>query len=349
MKTLILILIPFVSLCQDNYNYKNLVFEGGGIRGLAYAGAVKVLEEKNVIQNIEKVAGTSSGAITALMIGLDYSSHEIDSILYSLKIQQFNDGKNIFGKVRRLKKEYGIFKGDRFENWLSKLIENKTGNPNLTFFQLHQLHLSNKKFKDVFCVGSNISKQKLQIFSWQHTPDMQIKTAIHISMCIPIFFKPVAIDSNWNAVSIKNTKSTYDLYVDGGMLCNFPINMFDTCVKEDNPLLCEDVKYNHQTLGLKLESAEQIEQFKKNNTAIAPYKITSVNEYVMALINLTTETLNRKTPGLKNETGRTIYINYNDIFGKPRKVSAETKKILFDNGVSATETFLQNPNPSLLK
>jgi NTE family protein len=175
---------------------------------------------------------------------------------------------------------------------------------------------------------------------------MKISTAIHISMCIPLYFKPVAIDSNWNAVSIKESTAPYDIYVDGGMLCNYPINMFDTCIKGGNPLLCDDVKYNIHTLGLKLESAEQIANFDKNLTEIAPYKITSVNKYVVALINLMTETLNRKTPGLKNEIGRSIFISYNDIFGKPRKVSAATKKILFDNGVAAVEKFFNSNQPT---
>src|ERR1041385_798007 len=118
---------PLFAISQKNYDYKNLVFEGGGIRGLAYPGALKILEEKGVIKNVERVAGTSAGAVTALMVGLGYNSHEIDSIIYTLKIQQFNDGKNIFGKIRRIRKEYGIYKGDKLERWLAQVIKNKTG------------------------------------------------------------------------------------------------------------------------------------------------------------------------------------------------------------------------------
>lgn len=66
MKPLILIIcFPLLSFSQQNYTYKNLVLEGGGIRGLAYPGALQVLEGKGVLKNINRVAGTSAGAIIA--------------------------------------------------------------------------------------------------------------------------------------------------------------------------------------------------------------------------------------------------------------------------------------------
>jgi len=345
MKTLILLIcFPLLSFSQQNYTYRNLVFEGGGIRGLAYPGALQVLEEKGVLKNIERVAGTSAGAIVAVMVGMGYNSHEIDSVFRSLKIQQFNDGKNIFVKIRRLKNEYGIFKGDKFEKWVGKLIQNKTGDPNTTFFQLHQLHLTNNSFKDVYCTGTNLSKQKLQIFSWQHSPLMQLKTAIHISGSIPIYYKPVAIDSAWNKVTIKNNKSNFDLYVDGGMINNYPINIFDSCLNGKSPFDCENIKYNSQTLGLKLERPEQIQQFNNGITAIAPHPVSSFKDYKLALINLLQETLARKNVELQNEKGKTIYISYSNVIEKIRKVSAEEKKELFNNGVKAAEIFFQDQN-----
>ena len=313
--------------------------EGGGIRGLAYPGAIQVLEKKGIIESIENVGGSSAGAITALMIGLGYTSHEMDSILQPLKIQEFNDGKNIFGKIHRLKNEYGIFKGEKFELWLGKLIKSKTGSVNSTFGELHLLHQNNRRFKNVYCTGTNVTKQRLQIFSWNQTPSMQLKTAVHISGCIPVYYKPVAIDSSWNEVPIKNNNNQFDLYVDGGMINNYPINMFDTCLNGNDAFDCDSVKYNYQTLGLKLERPEQIEQFNKGNISIASYPVSSLNDYKLALINLLQEILGRKTINLQNEKGRTIYISYGNVFGKIRKVSSAEKKELFNNGVIAAEKF----------
>jgi NTE family protein len=349
MKLLLLLLFPFYVIAQQNNSYKNLALEGGGIRGLAYAGALKVLEEKGILENIENVAGTSAGAITALMLSVGYNSHEIDSVFQSLKFQQFNDGKDIFGKIYRVKNEYGIFKGDKFERWLGTLISNKTGNANTTFGELHQIHLGNRNFKDLYCTGTNITQQKLQIFSWQHTPLMQLKTAVHISGCIPVYFKPVAIDSLGREVSIRKNKKPYTLYVDGGMLCNYPINMFDTCLDGNNPLLCDKIAYNYQTLGLKLEREEQVVQFSNGKPDVAPYKISSVNIYIVALMNLMMEQLNRKTQGLENEKNRTIYISHGTISGRPRKISFETKRFLFNNGIIAAENFLNTRPGNLAK
>ena len=247
--------------------------------------------------------------------------------------------KNIFGKIRRIKKEYGIFKGDKFDRWLGRVIKNKTGSINTTFSQLHQLHFNNNSFKDVYCTGTNISLQKLVIFSWLNTPAMQIKTAVHISACIPVYFRPVAIDSMWNEVPI-GSKIKYELYVDGGMINNYPINMFDTCIHGDDPFICDELIYNYETLGLKLERHEQIDQFNQGLTDVAPYPIFSLKSYLLAINNLLQETLGRKTHDLKNEMKRTIYINYGNIFGRPRNAKKTEKNFLFKNGVIAAEKFL---------
>ena len=171
---------------------------------------------------------------------------------------------------------------------------------------------------------------------------MQLKTAVHISSCIPFYFKPVAIDSAGNEVSDKNMLSNCDLYVDGGMLCNFPINIFDTCADGANPLTCENVRYNHQTLGLKLERDKQVKEFEENKTSIAPYQIRNMKEYTSAVMNLMMEKLNRSSTDLSNEKGRTIYISYGDISGRPRKMTLEEKKVLHDNGFAAASQFFNS-------
>ncbi len=330
---------PLLVFSQDNYGYKNLVMEGGGVRGLAYPGALEVLEQKGILQNIENVAGSSAGAIAGLVVSLGYSSQKIDSILQTLEIAEFNDGKFFFGKIRRIKKQYGMYKGDAFESWLSHLIESKTGNADLTFENLHNLHLTNKNFRDFYCTGTNISKQKLEVLSWKTFPEMKLKTAVHISSCIPFYFVPVAIDSAGNEILSKDSSADFDYYVDGGMLCNYPISIFDSCSDGGNPMVCKSLVLNPQTLGLKLERGDQIKEFDEGKTQIAPYEINNMKQYSSAVMNLMMETINRRTPDLSNERGRTIYISYGVISGRPRKVSIKEKDFLYTNGKVAANDF----------
>ena len=50
------------------YHFKNLVFEGGGVKGIAYVGAMEVLDKEGILNNIERVAGTSAGGFGRVKI-----------------------------------------------------------------------------------------------------------------------------------------------------------------------------------------------------------------------------------------------------------------------------------------
>lgn len=178
---------------SDSLTYRNLVFEGGGVRGIAYAGALNVLEKRGLLLNVERVGGTSVGAITALLVALGYSAGEMTTILADLKIGQFNDGRWFFvGGLHRLTRRYGWYRGERFERWLEGLIRAKTGHADLTFAQLHDRRSSG--LKDLYVTGMNLTAQQTMIFSHEHTPDVALKTAVRISMSVPLYFGAVFLD-----------------------------------------------------------------------------------------------------------------------------------------------------------
>ena len=68
---------------DNKFPFTNLVFEGGGVKGIAYAGALKVLEDKNILSQVDRVAGTSAGAITAALVAMKYDADQIDEIVGS--------------------------------------------------------------------------------------------------------------------------------------------------------------------------------------------------------------------------------------------------------------------------
>ncbi|MGG9964339.1 patatin-like phospholipase family protein [Ferruginibacter sp. SUN106] len=346
MKKLIAVLLfPALCFAQKKYDYKNLVLEGGGVRGLAYAGVFSVLEEKNILQHIENVGGSSAGAIAGMMVSIGYSAEEIDSLMIELPIQKFNDGKGgVVGKYKRFKNAYGIYKGEEFEKWLQQLVAHKTGKPLLTFGQLHQLHLNNNNYKDLYCTGTNLSKQQLEIFSYVTAPDMPVTLAVRVSSTIPIYFEPVALNNNLKKIKKSDSSSFVNFYVDGGMLCNYPINFFDTSESNLNPLLSDKVRFNTQTIGIKLERPQQIDSLNNNNTQIPAYDINKLSEYFSALVNLLMETINRRYPNLENEKGRTIYVSQGNISSKIKKTKQQDKLLLYNNGVKAAKDFFSKQN-----
>ena len=90
------------------YHFKNLVFEGGGVKGIAYVGAMEVLDREGILNNIERVAGTSAGAMVAVLVGLKYSAEEVKDVLWHLDFNNFMDKSGFFlANTTRLLKEYG--------------------------------------------------------------------------------------------------------------------------------------------------------------------------------------------------------------------------------------------------
>lgn len=87
----------------NNYDIKNLVFEGGGIKSLAYLGAVETLTKQYVdINNIKRVGGSSAGAITALLLGLDYSLAELHILFNNTELALFLDDAGPIKDVAKL-------------------------------------------------------------------------------------------------------------------------------------------------------------------------------------------------------------------------------------------------------
>lgn len=307
----------------DSVSYKNLIFEGGGVRGIAYAGALHVLEERGLLRSIERVGGTSVGSITALLLAVGYTAPEMTAILADLNIGQFNDGHWFFiGGFSRMTRRYGWYRGERFERWLETLIARKTGNPNLTFAQLHQRNGGN--YKDLYVTGTDLTDQKTVVFSHEHTPEMPLKVAVRISMSVPLYFGAVFMDDQNHVVRKPRKGQTYHILVDGGLTANYPIGLFDVA-GQPNP----------ETLGLKLERPEQIRQFG-TSAGPAPYSIRNVNDYVSAFYNYVIENLN---PPLADEKSRTIYISMEAIKPRVRRMKADETGRLYESGERAARLF----------
>lgn len=318
-----LLLFPVLAFqfihAQQPPTIKSLVFEGAGVRGIAYCGAVQEMESKKMMDSIERVGGTSSGAITALAISLGYSGKEIENIISKTNFKKFNDGGFFFiGGIIRLNNNFGWYKGKKFAKWLEKIIKEKTGNENITFAELHQ-----KGFKDLYITGTSLNKQKAVVFSYETYPKMKIKDAVRISISIPLYFEPVYIDSAGKTFDHPKQTQAFDMMVDGGVLENFPIHIFDK--QQPDPY----------TIGFRIDHVPQIEN-DKGDKNLAEMPVQDLKQYFGAFYNIVIENLNRQRLTI-TDWQRTVSISDGDVLPKVRKLSKEEITVLIENGRKAVQ------------
>jgi NTE family protein len=98
----------------ENYHFRNLVFEGGGVKGVAYVGALKELEKRDILANIERIGGTSAGAINAVLLAAGYTPTETTKILFGLDFRNFlDDNWGVIRDTKRLIEQFGCSQLDR--------------------------------------------------------------------------------------------------------------------------------------------------------------------------------------------------------------------------------------------
>ena len=328
---------------QPTAKYRNLVLEGGGIRGIAYGGALAELEKRAILTQIQRVAGTSAGAIQAALLAVGYSPQEITDITFKTPVQKFADGRFIFlGGLHRLRNRYGWYRGDKFKAWLEKLIAAKTGNPNLTFAKLHELAGKNN-CRDLYTTGTNLTQQRREVFSHETFPDMKISDAVRISMSIPLFFQAVFMDHQGHIIANPKRGQNADILVDGGIIANFPLNLFDDpkyIILDSMESPSSTGKFiNPETLGIRLDTDSQI-AYDQKKAGLAPLPVLNFQEYVRAFYTIVIENLNR--PQLRPEDWqRTISVSTKGYGERIRRLSDKDKTILITSGHKGVQYFFR--------
>ncbi|MGF1639162.1 MAG: patatin-like phospholipase family protein [Cyclobacteriaceae bacterium] len=187
-----------------------LVLSGGGAKGMAHIGVIKVLEEAGIIPDY--ITGTSMGSIVGALYAIGYSPAEIDSIartmdwavLLSNKIDLYQvaiEEKPNYGRFltefpineKGLALPKGLIEGQKLTEALNRLTR-----------VAHQETDFNKFPIPFACVGADLEKGEHFVMNHGFLPE-----AIRASMAIPSIFTPVIVDDRF--------------LVDGGLIRNFPV------------------------------------------------------------------------------------------------------------------------------
>lgn len=342
----------------QSYPFKNLVFRGGGILGIAYLGAIKVLDsdEYKILPDIVRVSGASAGAITALVVSICNTSEEIKKMADTLdfsKVPQKLDEKfpkvadnlydDIVDKMEeavgfkpeqedmicifRLLKDYGWYSSEYVYNWLREQVEMKfeakgwKKPARKKDIGMHTFSDFQKAgFRAPYISVTNVTKHCNEIFSVESAPDMSVAEAVRMSMSIPLFFE-----------SIKYNKNRY---ADGGTVNNYPMSVFDYKKYVSNPDYFKD-GINNESLGCHLFSEDTGDEKK--------YKIGLV-QYIIDLVKTVLKTQEiefNNTPNLVKRSANISDCGISAIDFDIKVDSPEYNK-LYNSGYKAMEKYLVN-------
>lgn len=340
---------------------RNLVFEGGGVKGISYVGALKVLEENGILKNVKRLCGTSAGSITALLVSY-YKDNipEIEKIMWNTNFGEFaDDDWGIIRDTNRLLNRYGWHKGDKFYAWTQKLTKKRFGKDHITFQQLY-----NETGHDLVVTGCNISKGKTIFFSKENSPDLFVERAVRISISLPIYFRAIFIpdksvskegDIKGNPGIDKEIDKGRDVFVDGGVLDNYPIQHFDAAPYIKKKLQGEVVEtipgrtpshYNKSSLGFRLDTPAEI-GIGQIDSDEDQYKAQNFFNYVSALTDIIHSFANKRHLD-PYDWHRTIRLNTLQIKTTQFDLNDDEKKALMHEGRKATEEYLKNYNEDRL-
>jgi NTE family protein len=312
-----------------NESFADLVFEGGGVKGIGLAGAFAALEQRGFTP--KRLAGTSAGAITAALIASGYNSAELDQILFNIPFDEFKDKGwedkvPLIGAAASILFEFGIYEGKFFERWMTELLEAKNVT---TFGQLADEEAAEpqERFR-LRVIASDVTHRRMLVLpdDADHLGidpgELEIAYAVRMSMSIPVFFEPV--------VHRNERTGEEHLIVDGGMLSNFPVWLFD----------CRGRDPRWPTFGLKLVEPEPTKPIGHRLPGEEHgAKTGSLVDYFKSLASTMMEAHDRLY--LESATfARTIPIPTLGVRTTEFDISPQRARDLYDSGHQAASDFL---------
>jgi NTE family protein len=309
----------------------DLVLEGGGVKGVGLAGAYVALREAGY--TAANVAGTSAGAITAALIASDFPPEELERIVMELDYRQFEDKGwedklPLFEKTASLLRDLGIYEGNRFAEWMRELLAKQDVH---TFADLvRDPAEDDPRYRyRLQVIASDVTNRRLLVLPRDagllgvKPDDLEVAYAVRMSMSIPIFFEPVR--------HLNTETNEEHVIVDGGMLSNYPVWLFDARDGEvpEWPtfglLLVEPETREH--LGMRIEPPRK----ERGVGALIDYLKSMAQTMMAAHDRLYVE---------QADFARTIPIPTLGVGTTEFGLSLERRRALFESGRTATASFL---------
>lgn len=302
----------------------DLVLEGGGVKGIAHAGAVTALAEAGY--TFPRIAGSSAGALTGCVVAALQRAGEpvsrISEILAQLDYSQIPHRSALgsvplVGPPLSLLIEDGLYSGDYLEDFLTGVLGE------LGVHTFADLLIADEpgqaapqgRSSSLVVTASDLSRGRLVRVPWDlpayglGPDDLTVARAARASAAVPFFFQPVRVqEATW---------------VDGGLLSNFPIQLFD---RDDG------ARPRWPTFGVRLTS--------KPPTTVRSREVDNPVEIGLAALEVLITDQGRAYLEDPCTVVRTVFVDTSDVATLDFDITQPQADGLYDSGVAAVRQFL---------
>jgi NTE family protein len=206
----------------------DLVLSGGGVKGIALAGAVAALNDAGY--RPWRVSGTSAGAIVGALVAAGLTGSALTEAAMRLDYQNFADKVPLnrlplLGPGAALLGDDGLYRGDYAREWVAQELA-QLGVHTFADLALDDPQLSPRRRYKLVVTCADVTLGRLIRLPWDYRavygldPDEQlVADAVRASMSIPLLFRPATLTNPLTGVT--------STLVDGGVVSNFPIDSLD--------------------------------------------------------------------------------------------------------------------------
>jgi NTE family protein len=307
------------------------IFSGGGIKGLAFAGALAASEQAGY-GNWHELAGTSAGAITAMALAAGYDAAALQSSLDAFdfaSLADYGSPIHLLGAIRDLVLHESLVEGDALGAWIRGLLERSPSGvgPDVTFAELQRL-----TGRTLVVVGTDLAHGRVVAFpqdlALYHDGEgkqlgadsFPVHKAVRISAGYPYFFPPVG-------GLFDNATKQEGVFVDGGVGSAFPLYIFDKPQPE------------HPTWGYHLHDGMNASETVPSHRDIGG--IEWPKQMLEAILETAMNALDKFEQ--RRFEGRVIAIPTGAVPTLEFNLSDAQKKELYDAGFKAAGDFFANP------
>lgn len=200
------------------HHFSNLVLSSGGQYAFSFIGCLKLLEEMDILPSINTFVGCSGGALICGLYLLGYSTKEMYNY-YTSNIGSKEITNISIHSFVNIFEEYGLDNGETFKEIIKKIITNKGFDENITLIDIVK-----KTGKNLIICVSNMTTSNPEYISIENHPDIPLVTALCMSCCIPVLFKPIKYKDNY--------------YLDGAVIDQFPYQLCELKQLNSKDTLC---------------------------------------------------------------------------------------------------------------